>query len=94
MVVTTGYTMVINIMASKKVGPFFAVGFTLAAIQDLALITLGAIGATLALVYLTLKGKGSNNSGPKSAGDPLDDVLDNYQKDLGRELKWQRIRPI
>ncbi|MDK7330541.1 PTS sugar transporter subunit IIC, partial [Micrococcus luteus] len=65
MVVAVGYAMVINMMASKEVGPFFAIGFALAAIQDLTLIALGAIGAALALMYLALEGKGSNNSGSK-----------------------------
>ncbi|EEU20521.1 PTS mannose/fructose/sorbose transporter subunit IIC [Lactobacillus mulieris] len=78
MVVAVGYAMVINMMASKEVGPFFAIGFALAAIQDLTLIALGAIGAALALMYLALEGKGSNNSGSKGTGDPLGDILDNY----------------
>ena len=43
-VVAVGYAMVINMMASKEVWPFFAIGFALAAIKDLTLIALGAIG--------------------------------------------------
>ncbi|MDR4287626.1 PTS mannose/fructose/sorbose transporter subunit IIC, partial [Bacillus thuringiensis] len=35
MVVAVGYAMVINMMASKEVWPFFAIGFALAAIKDL-----------------------------------------------------------
>ena len=38
MVVAVGYAMVINMMATKEVWPFFAIGFCLAAISDLSLI--------------------------------------------------------
>ena len=61
--------------------PFFAIGFALAAIQNLTLIALGAIGLSLALMYLALESKGENNgnSGNNSAtGDPLGDVIDDY----------------
>ncbi|KRL61800.1 PTS mannose/fructose/sorbose transporter subunit IIC [Lactobacillus psittaci] len=80
MVVAVGYAMVINMMASKEVWPFFAIGFALAAIKDLTLIALGAIGAALALMYLALESNGSskNNSGSNGTGDPLGDILDNY----------------
>lgn len=80
MVVAVGYAMVINMMASKEVWPFFAIGFALAAIKDLTLIALGAIGAALALMYLALESNGTskNNSGSNGTGDPLGDILDNY----------------
>ncbi|MDN6028601.1 MAG: PTS mannose/fructose/sorbose transporter subunit IIC [Lactobacillus sp.] len=81
MVVAVGYAMVINMMASREVWPFFAIGFALAAIQNLTLIALGAIGLSLALMYLALESKGGNNgnSGNNSAtGDPLGDVIDDY----------------
>ncbi|CCI84484.1 pts system mannose-specific transporter subunit iic [Lactobacillus pasteurii DSM 23907 = CRBIP 24.76] len=81
MVVAVGYAMVINMMASKEVWPFFAIGFALAAIQDLTLIALGAIGLSMALMYLALESKGGNgssNSGSAGAGDPLGDIIDNY----------------
>ena len=38
MVVAVGYAMVINMMASREVWPFFALGFVLAAISDITLI--------------------------------------------------------
>ena len=44
MVVAVGYAMVINMIATKEVWPFFAIGFCLAAISDLTLIALGATG--------------------------------------------------
>ena len=82
MVVAVGYAMVINMMASKEVWPFFAIGFALAAIKDLTLIALGAIGLSMALMYLALESKGgnggSNNSGSAGTGDPLGDIIDDY----------------
>ena len=82
MVVAVGYAMVNNMMASKEVWPFFAIGFALAAIKDLTLIALGAIGLSMALMYLALESKGgnggSNNSGSAGTGDPLGDIIDDY----------------
>lgn len=83
MVVAVGYAMVINMMATKEVWPFFAIGFALAAIKDLTLIALGAIGLSMALMYLALEakggnGSGSNNSGDAGTGDPLGDIIDDY----------------
>ena len=57
MVVAVGYAMVINMMATKEVWPFFAIGFVLATIPQLTLIGLGAIGVALALIYLALAKK-------------------------------------
>ena len=55
MVAAVGYAMVINMMSTKETWPFFAIGFVLAAIGQLTLIALGAIGVALALIYLGLK---------------------------------------
>ena len=87
MVVAVGYAMVINMMASREVWPFFAIGFALAALQELTLIALGAIGLSMALIYLHLEkvGGGSNNgsgnggSGNGGSGDPLGDILNDYE---------------
>ena len=38
MVVAVGYAMVINMMATREVWPFFAIGFVLAAVSDITLI--------------------------------------------------------
>ncbi|MDF7638235.1 PTS mannose/fructose/sorbose transporter subunit IIC [Lactobacillus sp. ESL0791] len=79
MVVAVGYAMVINMMASKEVWPFFALGFALAAIKDLTLIALGAIGLALAIMYLTLEGSGKGYStNNQDVGDPLGDIIDDY----------------
>lgn len=80
MVVAVGYAMVINMMASKEVWPFFAIGFVLATVTDLTLIALGTIGISMALIYLKLEktGGGSNNGGGSNTGDPVGDIIDNY----------------
>ena len=57
MVVAVGYAMVINMMATREVWPFFAIGFAFAAISQLTLIALGAIGVAIAFIYLNLSNK-------------------------------------
>ena len=79
MVVAVGYAMVINMMATQEVWPFFAIGFCLAAISDLTLIALGAIALSLAFIYIKLSESGGNgNGGGGNVGDPLDDILNDY----------------
>ena len=77
MVVAVGYAMVINMMASKEVWPFFIIGFVVAAISELTLIALGALGVALALIYLSLSKRGGSTGGG-NMGDPLDDILNDY----------------
>ncbi|WP_392551771.1 PTS mannose/fructose/sorbose transporter subunit IIC [Orbus wheelerorum] len=77
MVVAVGYAMVINMMANKEVWPFFIIGFVVAAISQLTLIALGALGIALALIYLNLSERG-NSSGGSNTGDSLDDILNDY----------------
>lgn len=79
MVVAVGYAMVINMMATKEVWPFFAIGFVLATVSQITLIGLGAIGLALALLYLALsKQGGSGNGGNSNTGDPLGNIIDTY----------------
>ncbi|KFX54634.1 PTS mannose/fructose/sorbose transporter subunit IIC [Clostridium botulinum] len=79
MVVAVGYAMVINMMATKEVWPFFAIGFVLATISQITLIGLGAIGVALALIYLALSKQGGvGNGGSSNTGDPLGDIIDRY----------------
>lgn len=80
MVVAVGYALVINMMATKEVWPFFIIGFVVAAISELTLIALGALGIALALIYLNLSkmGGSSNGGGSSSTGDPLGDILNDY----------------
>lgn len=80
-IVAVGYAMVINMMATPKVWPFFLIGFALAAVTSLNLIAMGLIGLALALIYIQLapefNGGGQGGFGP-SGGDPLDDILNDY----------------
>ena len=78
MVAAVGYAMVINMMSTKETWPFFALGFVLAAIGQLTLIALGAIGVALAIIYLGLKENGGSNGGGVASGDPLGDILNDY----------------
>lgn len=79
MVVAVGYAMVINMMATKEVWPFFAIGFVLATVSQITLIGLGALGVALALLYLALsKQGGSGNGGGSNTGDPLGNIIDSY----------------
>ena len=81
MVVAVGYAMVINMMASREVWPFFALGFVIAALQELTLIALGTIGVALALIYLHLEKVGGSGNANASQGssDPLGDILNDYE---------------
>ncbi len=79
MVVAVGYALVINMMANKEVWPFFVLGFVVAAISEITLIGLGAIGVAIALIYLNLsKMGGSSSNGGNNTGDPLGDILNDY----------------
>lgn len=79
MVVAVGYAMVINMMATAEVWPFFALGFCIACISDLTLIALGVIAVAMALIYLKLaESGGSSNGGANNTGDPLGDILNDY----------------
>ncbi|MGG7079502.1 PTS mannose/fructose/sorbose transporter subunit IIC [Clostridium sardiniense] len=78
MVVAVGYAMVINMMATKEVWPFFAIGFVLATIPQITLMGLGAIGVAIALIYLALSKKGGSGNGGSNTGDPIGDIIDSY----------------
>ncbi|RLK62411.1 PTS mannose/fructose/sorbose transporter subunit IIC [Atopobacter sp. AH10] len=80
MVVAVGYALVINMMATKEVWPFFILGFCIAAVTNLTLMALGAIAVAFALIYLNLSKMGGSNSGSNSSntGDPLGDILNDY----------------
>ena len=79
MVAAVGYAMVINMMATKEVWPFFVLGFVLAALSELTLIALGALGVSLALIYLGLKELAKQGGGAAGSGDPLGDILNDYE---------------
>lgn len=79
-VVAVGYAMVINLMATREVWPFFFLGFALAPLNQLTLIATGIIGMSLAIIYLNLSNKKSGNgsTGSQSSEDPLGDILNDY----------------
>lgn len=78
MVVAVGFAMVINMMATREVWPFFAIGFALAALTQLTLIALGVIGVSLAFIYINLSKQGNNGGGGSLSNDPIGDILDDY----------------
>ncbi len=82
MVVAVGYAMVINMMATREVWPFFVIGFVVAAITQLTLIAIGALAVAIALIYLNIteggSGSGSAGGGNHGTGDPLGDILNDY----------------
>ncbi|MBF0714825.1 PTS mannose/fructose/sorbose transporter subunit IIC [Gemelliphila palaticanis] len=77
-VVAVGYAMVINLMATKEVWPFFFLGFALAPLNQLTLIATGIIGVCLAIIYLNLSKNKGNGGGSGQSGDPLGDILNKY----------------
>ena len=79
MVVAVGYAMVINLMASREVWPFFFLGFALAPIKELTLIAMGMIGLAMAFIYLALQSSGGSSNGSSGgSGDPIGDILNDY----------------
>lgn len=77
-VVAVGYAMVINLMATKEVWPFFFLGFALAPLSQLTLIATGIIGVCIAIIYLNLSKNKGNGGGSNNSGDPLGDILNDY----------------
>ena len=75
--------MVINMMASGKVWPFFFLGFALASLSELGLVALGIIGVVIALVYVQLSPEFNNSGGAGGGGgagvNPVDAILNDYE---------------
>lgn len=86
MVVVVGYAMVINIMATAELWPFFFLGFVLAplapsttgAANGITLIGMGILGVVIALIYLALSEKGGSAGAAAGSGDPIGDILNDY----------------
>lgn len=53
-IVVVGYAMVINMMRSKYLMPFFYLGFVITAFTNFNLVALGVIGVILAILYIQL----------------------------------------
>ncbi len=56
-IVVVGYAMVINMMETKSLMPFFYLGFTIAAFTKFNLVGLGIIGIVLSILYIQLSPK-------------------------------------
>lgn len=81
-IVVVGYAMVINMMATKELWPFFFLGFVLAVLSNITLIGMGIIGICLALLYLQLApefNKPAGGAGGGSVEDQLDAILNDYE---------------
>lgn len=79
MVVAVGYAMVINMIANKETWAFLILGFCIAALTEITLISLGAIAMAMVMIYLRLsEGGGSNNAAAAGTKDPIGDILDDY----------------
>ena len=78
MVVVVGYAMVINLMATKELWPFFFLGFVLAPLSSITLIGMGILGVVIALIYLNLSNTAGNGGTASSSGDPIGDILNDY----------------
>lgn len=80
MVVAVGYAMVINMIANKETWAFLILGFCVAALTEITLISLGAIAMAMVFIYLRLSNNGGGGGGAASTGsnDPIGDILDDY----------------
>jgi PTS system mannose-specific IIC component len=81
MIVAVGYAMVINMMATPALWPWFFLGFALASLSEITLIGMGIIGVVLALLFLQVSPEFNKTSGGSSSddgGDPIDDILNDY----------------
>ena len=80
-IVVVGYAMVINMISTKHLLPFFFLGFAFAAISELNLIALGMIGLIIALVYIQLSPKYNRVAGV-SASDGASVAVDEFEAEL------------
>ncbi|URJ30405.1 PTS mannose/fructose/sorbose transporter subunit IIC [Candidatus Blochmannia vicinus (nom. nud.)] len=82
-IVVVGYAMVINMMRTGYLMPFFFLGFVITAFTEFNLVALGVIGVVLAILYIQLSPR-YNQIAHKNLLDPttvqaknkLDDELD------------------
>ncbi len=79
-IVVVGYAMVINMMKTKSLMPFFYLGFTIAAFTKFNLVGLGIIAIVLAILYIQLSPKyyikEINEINNKNKKNAKDDELD------------------
>ena len=75
-VCVVGFAIVANVLGSKFTYPFFMIGFGLACMTNLSLISLCFIGGGLVWLYMLLNAKEKSN---KTSDDPLGDILNDYE---------------
>ena len=75
-VCVVGFAIVANVLGSKFTYPFFMIGFGLACMTSLSLISLCFIGGGLVWLYMLLNAKEKSN---KTSDDPLGDILNDYE---------------
>ncbi|MDB2158448.1 MULTISPECIES: PTS mannose/fructose/sorbose transporter subunit IIC [Clostridium] len=73
-IVVVGYAMVINMMNSKSLMPFFFIGFLLAAFTDFNLLGFGAVGLIAAIFHI--KSMVNNSAKLVSIGSNINDIDD------------------
>ncbi|ALS17215.1 PTS mannose/fructose/sorbose transporter subunit IIC [Clostridium butyricum] len=73
-IVVVGYAMVINMMNSKSLMPFFFIGFLLAAFTDFNLLGFGAVGLIAAIFHI--KSMVNNSAKSVSIGSNINDIDD------------------
>ncbi|MGD6858582.1 MAG: mannose/fructose/sorbose family PTS transporter subunit IIC [Enterobacteriaceae bacterium] len=75
-VVIVGYAMVINMMKTKELIPFFYLSFIIAGFINFNLLAFGVIGAIIAIIYLQLHPKYNNViDNNKKINKEIDDEL-------------------
>ncbi|PPI86764.1 PTS mannose/fructose/sorbose transporter subunit IIC [Candidatus Pantoea edessiphila] len=80
MIVVVGYAMVINMMRTGYLMPFFYLGFVTAAFTNFNLIALGVIGVIMAILYIQLSPK--YNNAASLVKNSNDNINNNYDNEL------------
>lgn len=82
LLVVVSFAIVINMMATRQLWPFFFIGFALATDSHLSLMALGLIGVGLAILYLRLQDNGSHHDSGGTGANETEDELDRELDDL------------
>ncbi len=77
MIVVVGYAMVINMMRTGYLMPFFYLGFVTAAFTNFNLVALGVIGIVMAIFYIQLSPKYNQPQRVQVVAAPTRNELDN-----------------
>ena len=75
-VCVVGFAIVANVLGTKFTYPFFMIGFGLACMTSLSLLSLCFIGGGLVWLYMLLNAKEQPS---KTSDDPLGDILNDYE---------------